>query len=193
MASLDQLADGRLIIGVGAGYLEPELTALGVPMAERARRTEEYLSAIEALWTQPGPVEFDGDLTHFAGIDAHPRPVQTPTPPIVIGGHSRAALSRATRRGNGWYGYRLRTQEVADTLAALDTMSQTRPSHLGDLDINVTPRDAVTPELLAELADLGVNRVIVSVGNESPDDAKTTIETAAAARELAWPSRITNT
>ena len=80
VASLDVLSGGRLVLGVGAGYLEPELRAIGVPMSERGSRTDEHLDVMRALWTEPGPVSFHGRYTDVDGIDAHPRPVQAGGP-----------------------------------------------------------------------------------------------------------------
>ena len=81
------LSGGRLLLGVGAGWLEPELAALGVAMSERGERTDEYLDAMHVLWTQPVP-SFHGRHVSFEHVDAHPWPVQPDGPRIVIGGHS---------------------------------------------------------------------------------------------------------
>jgi probable F420-dependent oxidoreductase len=69
VASLDVLSKGRLILGIGAGYLEPEMSAIGVPMSERRGRTDEYIDAMRALWTEEAP-SFKGQHANFAGIDA---------------------------------------------------------------------------------------------------------------------------
>src|SRR3984957_18878609 len=103
-ASLDVLSGGRLLLGVGAGYLEPEMAAVGVRLAERGGRTDEYLDAMRPLWTQPQPA-FHGRYADFGGVDAYPRPVQPDGPRIVIGGHSPAAFRRAVARGHGWVGH----------------------------------------------------------------------------------------
>ena len=94
-ATLDVLSGGRLLLGIGAGYLEPEMTAIGVPMAGRGTRTDDHLAAMRAIWTQPGPVEHHGPFIDFAGVDAHPRPVTPGGPRIVVGGHTPAAYRRA--------------------------------------------------------------------------------------------------
>ena len=94
-ATLDVLSGGRLLLGIGAGYLEPEMTAIGVPMADRGTRTDDHLAAMRALWTEPGPVDHHGPFVDFPGVDAHPRPVTPGGPRIVVGGHSPAAYRRA--------------------------------------------------------------------------------------------------
>ena len=103
VASLDVLSGGRVMLGVGAGYLEPEFRALGADFAARGPITDEYLDAIAALWYDEQPA-YHGQFVDFDGVDAHPRPLQRPVP-IVIGGHSPAAYRRAVARGQGWYGY----------------------------------------------------------------------------------------
>ena len=93
-----------MILGVGAGYLEPEFRALGIPFADRGARTDEFISAMRVLWRDDEPV-FDGRFVGFAGIQSRPRPVQAGGPPIVVGGASDAAIERAVRVGQGWYGF----------------------------------------------------------------------------------------
>jgi probable F420-dependent oxidoreductase len=100
VATLDVLSQGRVMLGIGAGYLEPEFRAVGANFADRGAVTDEYLDAMAALWHDEHP-RFDGRFANFAGVDAYPRPVQRPVP-IVIGGHSAPAYRRAVARGHGW-------------------------------------------------------------------------------------------
>ena len=102
-ASLDVLSGGRLLLGVGAGYLEPEMTAVGVDLASRGRRTDEYLDAMTALWTHEAPA-FAGRHVTFDKVDAYPRPVRPGGVKVVVGGASPAAFRRAVSRGHGWFG-----------------------------------------------------------------------------------------
>jgi probable F420-dependent oxidoreductase len=161
LASVDVVSRGRLIFGLGAGYLEPEFRALGAPFAERGAVTDEAIDVLRALWTQEKP-RFAGRFYRFEGIDAHPRPVQKPHPPIVVGGMSRAAARRAAARGNGWYGFFTDPAATARSLAwireAID--AGLRPPELGALEISVTPPPPLSAEALARYAELGVQRVI---------------------------------
>src|SRR5512142_696334 len=104
VATLDVLSGGRVILGVGAGYLEPEFRAVGANFAERGAVTDEYLDAMRALWYDEHP-EFRGRFAGFGGVDAHPRPLQRPIP-LVVGGHSAPAYRRAAGpppgRGGPW-------------------------------------------------------------------------------------------
>jgi probable F420-dependent oxidoreductase len=161
LASIDVLSGGRLEFGLGVGYLEPEMTAIGVPMADRGARSTEYLEAMQALWSMPNP-EYSGRYVSFAGIDAYPRPVQQPVP-IVVGGRSPAAHRRAVRCGHGWYGFALTVEQTAEQLAGLRAAAEqvSRPADLDPLEISVTPRGRVDAALIAALSELGVHRVIV--------------------------------
>ncbi len=163
VASLDVLSGGRVLLGVGAGYLEPEMTAIGVPMAGRGRRTDEYLDAMTSLWLDPLP-SYDGRYVSFGNIDAHPRPVRPGGPRIVIGGHSPAAYRRAVARGHGWFG----NGTAADLTTHLSGLAAAaveieRPARLGRLEIIYMQLDPVevNADSARRYADLGVDRLLV--------------------------------
>jgi probable F420-dependent oxidoreductase len=157
-ASLDVLSGGRLILGIGVGYLEPEMTALGVPMEARGARSDEYLAAMRSLWYDEAPA-YDGRYASFAGVDAHPRPVQQPLP-IVVGGHTEAAFRRAARHAEGWYGFLVGLRAMAQHREALDTAIE-RAGRDRPLHVSVSPSRRLDPETVAAYADLGVDRLIV--------------------------------
>ena len=103
LATLDVLSRGRLILGVGVGWMEEEFEALGAPpFAERGAATNEYLLAFKELWTSDSP-SFAGKYCQFSDVQFLPKPVQKPHPPIWVGGQSRAAIRRAAELGNGWH------------------------------------------------------------------------------------------
>ncbi|HET6212314.1 MAG TPA: LLM class F420-dependent oxidoreductase [Micromonosporaceae bacterium] len=160
LASLDVLSGGRLTVGIGVGYVEPELRALGASLADRGARTDEYLAAMRALWDEPVPA-FDGRFVSFAGVIQRPRPVQQPHPPIVIGGETPAALRRAVQSGNGWYGWNMDLDRTAQVLAELGQTARRyeRPAHLGQLDITITPAGPVDVQTARRYAELGVHRL----------------------------------
>ena len=171
-ASLDVLSGGRLLLGIGAGYLEPEMTALGVPMGSRGARTDDYLAAMRALWSQSGPVEHHGPFVDFAGVDAHPRPSERRGPRIVVGGHTPAAFRRAVASGHGWYGFALNAEDVVRCLDGLRAAAGEvdRPVELGDLEITVTPRRRLDSSALDAFAAAGVHRLVLNTaGAASPE------------------------
>lgn len=161
IASLDAVSGGRFVFGVGVGYLEPEMTAIGVPLSERASRTDDHLAAMRAIWYEDGPVSFSGPHTSYAGVDAHPRPQGRI--PIVVGGHTAGAYLRAVEQGDGWYGFFRTPEQVATDVAGLRAAAErsSRPAELGTLQISVTPPGPVTTEQVQAYADLGVDRLIV--------------------------------
>lgn len=164
-ASLDVLSGGRLLLGIGAGYLEPEMTAIGVPMAERGARTDDAIAAMRAIWTQAGPVEHHGPYFDFAGVDAHPRPVQAGGPRIVVGGHTAAAFRRAVTAGHGWYGFALTPETAAGCIQGLRAAADgaDRPAELGALEITVTPRHSLDAAALEGFAAAGVGRLVTNI------------------------------
>jgi probable F420-dependent oxidoreductase len=161
LASVDVVSGGRLIAGFGIGYLKAEFDALGAPFEHKGARTIEYLEAIRAVWTSPRP-EYHGRFVSFAGIQSLPRPVQSPHPPIVIGGATPQAYRRAVTHANGWYGFAHDPESTATCLAALRRTldEQPRPNTLGRLEISITPRGSLELDTVKRFADLGVDRLI---------------------------------
>jgi probable F420-dependent oxidoreductase len=102
VSSLDALSGGRVVLGVGAGWLPAESAVLGVPFRERGAMTDEHLDAMRELWTSRAP-SFAGKYTEFSDLVFEPKPVQKPHPPIWVGGHTAAALRRAVRVGAAWH------------------------------------------------------------------------------------------
>ena len=111
IASLDALSGGRVVLGIGAGWVPEESAALGVPFAERGAMTDEYLAAMRELWTSSAP-SFSGKYTQFSEIHCEPKPTQKPHPPIWVGGHSPAALRRAAAIGAAWHPINRSVEEI---------------------------------------------------------------------------------
>lgn len=175
-ASLDVLSGGRLLLGVGAGYLEPEMRAVGVAMSDRGSRTDEYIDAMTALWTDPAPA-YQGRFVAFRDVDAHPRPTR---PRVVVGGHSPAAFRRAVARGHGWFGNGT-LDDLPRHLAGLRQAAGEveRPERLGRLEISYLPLDpvVVARQDAERYADLGVDRLVVyPLPIEDPSDVARFLE-----------------
>jgi probable F420-dependent oxidoreductase len=116
-ATIDVLSDGRMVLGVGAGWLREEFEALGSPpFEERGRVTDEYLRAFKTLWTDDAP-RFEGRHVRFADVSFLPKPVQKPHPPIWVGGESPAAMRRTARYGDVWFPIGNNPRHPLDTLA----------------------------------------------------------------------------
>ena len=123
--------------------------------------TVDYLQAMRALWTQPQPA-YRGKFVSFGGVQAFPRPVQQPHPPIVLGGMTPFAYRRAVSHANGWYGWALDVDGTKKRLAGLRKAAQTseRPKELGALEISITPAGRLDLDTVKRYAELGVQRVI---------------------------------
>jgi probable F420-dependent oxidoreductase len=102
IATADILSEGRMVIGVGAGWMKEEIEALGAPFEARGKVTDEYIAAFRELWTKARP-EMTGEHVAFSNLIFEPKPVAKPHPPIWVGGESPAAMRRAIRLGDAWY------------------------------------------------------------------------------------------
>jgi probable F420-dependent oxidoreductase len=160
LATVDVLSGGRLIFGIGVGYVEREFRALGVPFRSRGLRTQDHLAAIRAVWTEEHPGHA-GPMFSFDGIQARPRPLQRPHPPIVMGGYAPAVLRRAVREAAGWYGWGLEPESVDRYLTALADAGAREPRRddLGSLEITVTPPTSVDVDGAVRYAEIGVDRL----------------------------------
>jgi probable F420-dependent oxidoreductase len=170
LASIDVLSEGRLVLGVGAGWCREEFEALGTdPFAERGAVTDEYLLACRELWTSENP-SFNGKYVKFSNIFFQPRPVQKRVP-IWVGGESGPALRRTAKLGDAWYPIGTNPQFRLDTLARVRAGIDRLHRHCREqgrdpkeiaLAYRVTPRGAAIPER----ADNG-DRRLFSGGNEA--------------------------
>lgn len=171
LASVDHLSGGRLLFGLGVGYLEPEMTACSTPMQRRGARADEYLAAMRLLWTTDA-ASFDGEFVSFQGVTANPKPAQDDIH-TVVGGHSRRAHRRAHQLAHGWYGFVRDVQTTADDIRSLHQVADEfdRPDTLGPLEISITPPGRPSPDDMAAYADLGVDRLILLLGADRGEDA----------------------
>ena len=117
LSSIDVLSNGRLALGIGAGWMEEEFKAIGTPpFAERGKVTDEYIEIFKTLWIDEAP-EFDGRYASFSNVTFLPKPVQCPGPQIWVGGESTPALKRTVRIGDVWYPIGSNPHHPLDTLA----------------------------------------------------------------------------
>ena len=158
VATLDRLTGGRLLLGVGVGWLREEFEAIGVPFDERAARTDDHIEALRALWAE-GQSSYDGRFTSFPAVQSLPKPAQAGGPPIVVGGHTEAAARRAGRLGDGFFPAR----GDLDTLPGLlDVMRKAAVDAGRDPDaIEITTGGAMDVEGAKRYAELGVSRLVI--------------------------------
>ena len=125
IASLDALSGGRVLFGIGAGWVAAESAILGLPFKERGAMTDEYLRAMQELWTSRAPA-FSGTYTQFSDLVFEPKPIQKPHPPIWVGGHSKAALRRTAEFGAAWHPINRPVEELLASQAEIVRLCQAR-------------------------------------------------------------------
>ena len=117
LSTIDVLSGGRLVLGIGAGWMKEEFQAIQAPdFAERGKVTDEYIKAFIELWSNPKP-RFAGKHVRFDNILLEPKPVQKPHPPIWVGGESGPALRRTAQLGDAWYPIGTNPANPLDSLA----------------------------------------------------------------------------
>jgi probable F420-dependent oxidoreductase len=159
--SVDVLSGGRLILGVGIGWLEEEFAAAGIDFRTRAARTRECVRALKALWTEPEP-SFRGRFFSFGPVKFEPKPVQRPHPPLVFGGESEAALRRAAALGDGWYGVGHTPASAAAQVTRLRALLAAAGRAEAPFEVTVSHAGpALGRDDVARYAEAGVDRVVV--------------------------------
>jgi probable F420-dependent oxidoreductase len=162
LATIDHLSGGRMVLGVGAGWLAEEFSAIGVPFEERGRRLDEYVAAMRALWTQE-KASFDGEFVQFSDCISRPRPAQG-TIPVVVGGDSKAAARRAGRLGDGYFPG---SSSIEQLRTVVGIMRESAEEHGRDPDsIQLIAGAMARPgadldRRIEELAELGVTQAIL--------------------------------
>lgn len=156
VATLDHLSGGRVMLGIGVGWLKEEFDALGVPFEDRGRRTDEYIAVLRELWGSEKP-SFSGEFVRFKDAYCRPQPKHGQVP-IIVGGHSPPAARRAGRLGDGFFPARGAPKELFDLARSAARDAGRDPAAL---EITVSLPEKL--EEIAELAKLGVDRVLVPV------------------------------
>lgn len=159
VATLDVLSNGRLILGIGIGWLEEEFNALGIPFEERAGRTAETVRAMRSLWKDEAE-PFEGKYFRWGKLESHPKPVQKPGVPIVVGGHTGLAARRAARYGDGFFPGVTDDEKLKSLLGIM--REECKKVGRDPSTIEVTSgRGAPDADAVKRLADLGVSRFVL--------------------------------
>ncbi len=185
VATVDWLSGGRVDLGVGVGWLAEEFAAVDAPWPQRGKRTDEYLEVLRSLWCED-PSSFEGECYTLAPCSMFPKPVQSPHPPIVIGGESDAALARAARVGQGWHTFNRTPDQLAEPLGKLDDLLAGHGRSRKDLTVTVCPYmqplDAGIAERYSEAGADAVAALLLAFG---PDDVKAGLDALAPVFEVA--------
>lgn len=156
IATLDQLSNGRVQLGIGVGWLQEEFEAVGVPWERRGLRTDEAVAAMRALWRDT-PASFHGETVSFSDCIALPKPVRDV--PVVIGGHTEAAARRAGRLGNGFFPGKGTVEELAHLVGVLRAAADEAGRDADAIELTTGMPKSV--DQLGPLVELGFRRFIV--------------------------------
>ncbi|PKB73664.1 MAG: hypothetical protein BZY75_00620 [SAR202 cluster bacterium Io17-Chloro-G7] len=192
-ASLDVLSGGRIICGVGVGWLEKEFEVLGVPYAERGQMSDEFIEIFKVLWEEDLP-EYHGKHYQFDKIHFYPKPVQKPHIPIWVGGHTKAALRRTAKYGDCWHTTRQTPEFVGENLPYLrqridraqrdvKSVSISLKRSLHFTDIGITESDSIrsggsliagTQQIIDDVyacCEIGIDQLTFDFRTNSLDDS----------------------
>lgn len=165
--TLDIVSGGRAEIGIGAGWLRSEWTAAGLDPATRGRRLDEALAVCKRLWTEE-VVEHRGEFYAFDPVMFEPKPVQRPWPPLHVGGESEAALARAARAGDGWFGLEHTPESAAERVTRLHALRREAGREDAPLQVTVAGR-VEEPADLERYREAGVDRLMLRPWTSSRD------------------------
>jgi probable F420-dependent oxidoreductase len=162
LATLDQMSGGRLLLGIGVGWLEEEFDAIGVPFAERGARTDENVAALRALWAEDAAT-YEGEHVSFRDCIMLPKPAQGSVP-VHVGGHTEIAARRAGRLGDGFFPAKGSHEELARLFDVARTTAVEHGRDPDAIEMTTGGNGAVGAGALDEvkaLADIGTDRVIL--------------------------------
>lgn len=163
VATLDLYSGGRVILGVGAGWLREETEAMGASFGNRWKRLRETTEAMRVAWTEAEP-SYNGELVRFPALRCEPKPVQKPYPPILLGAHGPKAIERVARTYDGWMPLVQNAEAFKRDVTTLKKLAATNGRNPDALQITaiVDPReDGPSVEELRAYKQAGASRVMV--------------------------------
>jgi probable F420-dependent oxidoreductase len=169
VADVDFLSGGRVDFGIGIGWLREEFEALGVPWERRGERTRECIGVMKSLWCDEVS-EFQGEFFSVERCLQNPKPVQKPHPPLYFGGESDAALRRVAELGQGWFGFDLTPDALAERLERLDALLVENGRSRSEIQTFASPKGQhLDVDTVGRFANLGVDQVIVPLTGRDAD------------------------
>lgn len=160
-STVDVLSGGRLDFGIGVGWLREEFQAVNVPFEERGARCDEYIEILKRLWTED-VAEFSGRFYDLPACTQKPQPLQTPHPPILVGGTSKPAIRRAALLGDGWVAINLTPSEAAEKLKSLRAQRlEAGLSMDGFKSTLMAVNFPIEPEDLGRYRDAGIDQIVL--------------------------------
>lgn len=202
LATIDQLSQGRVIMGTGAGWMEQKFAALNAPFKERGDYSDECLRIIRDIWTHE-TVSIQGKFHHYENMQTSPQPAQSGGPPIWVGGNSARSRRRVAELGDGWHASSLLASEMAPGCAHVKELwaknnRQGEPVFSSRIALSLdgvseevtsyasrNPRSSITGSVAAAVEqfgayrELGLEHVVLELSTQSHDGTLATMETFA--------------
>jgi probable F420-dependent oxidoreductase len=173
-ATIDRLSGGRLLLGVGVGWLKEEFESLGVPWEHRGARSDEYIQVMRRLWAA-GEATFTGRFVQFRRTLCFPKPLQVPGIPVIVGGHTEAAAARAGRIGDGFYPA-VAPDRLAELLRIVRRSAEEAGRDPARIEITAGAGQDCDADTVKRYQDLGVTRVMVGLPTQDPADVRRSID-----------------
>lgn len=170
ITTLDRLSNGRIICGVGIGWLKDEFGFLGVPFEDRAALSEDCLKLMKTLWTDPHPRLSTAYGSIDADVNFGPQPVQQPHPPIWIGGNTLPALRRVARWGDGWQPVFLSPETIQQKTETLHALMQEAGRDATQLEITTLVGSNVSVTQAQTYQAAGVQTLYMLTTTDRPDE-----------------------
>jgi probable F420-dependent oxidoreductase len=164
VATADIVSNGRIMMAVGAGWLREEFDIMGIDWATRGSRCDEAIEVLRTLWCDPHP-QFQGKHFSLPPVTFNPKPVQKPRPPILVAGLSPAAIRRAVRHGDGWYGHDLSLEEVAGIVKRIEDARESAGMMDRPFGITTRAKHSISRGQVQAFESLGVERLVLDVGS----------------------------
>ncbi|MGE0823125.1 MAG: TIGR03619 family F420-dependent LLM class oxidoreductase [Candidatus Binatia bacterium] len=174
VASLDYYSGGRVVLGVGAGWLKEETEAMGTPFRLRWQRLRETVEAMRILWTQT-EASYNGKLVQFPAVRCEPKPVQAGGPAILLGGHGQKALERIAKSYDGWCPIVDNLQTYKEEVATVRQLTREAGRNPDTLQLSpfVDPQDGkLSRDEIRAYQEIGVSRIVLftqQIGSEMAD------------------------
>jgi probable F420-dependent oxidoreductase len=174
-ATLDFISRGRLIFGIGAGWLEAEMADHGVAYRTRFQLLKEQIRAIKEIWTT-AESEFHGKFVNFDKMKAFPKPYQQPHPPIIMGGGGEKVIECAAECCNGWAPWNMEWTKVKEAIAELKKQAVANGRDQNSLEISLFEESVPDKKTIEEMETAGVKRIILTIFGQSREQALPTLD-----------------
>jgi probable F420-dependent oxidoreductase len=186
IATTDRLSGGRVILGVGIGWLEEEFQAIGVPWERRAARTREFIDVMRKLWREERS-SHSGEFVRFSDVRSYPKPVGRV--PVWFGGESGPALRRVAEYGDGWIGFNLNPAEAAPKVKKIEELLKANGRKRSDVYLAASPyAKPFTTDDLKRYRDAGIDEVAPIVLDVPATEREMTARIERLARDYVEPA-----